>query len=122
MMVHDLFRVVLLLVCFWFCSIHQSWCRGRRGRGNKSYLAPSPAAPSHEPVASVTQISAHIRNTSKCPQDVIKLLESIYITYAPHFNTICDNPESNVIKSGLSADYAALVRIEDLLKEFSNSE
>lgn len=94
-----------------------------------SSVAPSPpvapsqlVAPSHEPVASVTQISAHIRNTSKCPQDVIKLLESIYTTYAPHFNMICDNPESNVIKSGLSADYAALVRIEDWLKEFSNSE
>jgi hypothetical protein len=85
-------------------------------------VAPShPVAPVQEQVTSVTQVPAHIRSTSKCPRDVIKLLESIYTTYGPQLNAIYEKAESTT-RPKLVDDYNALLRIEDLLKEFSNNE
>jgi hypothetical protein len=81
----------------------------------------SPTATSQEQVTSVTQIHAHIRSTSKCPRDVIKLLEGIYTTYGPHLNAIYDRADHNT-RAKLVDDFNALLRIEDLLKEFSNNE
>jgi hypothetical protein len=82
---------------------------------------PSSLTASQEQVISVTQIPAHIRSTSKCPRDVIKLLEGIYTTYGAQLNAIYDRAESTT-RAKLVDDYNALLRIEDLLKEFSNNE
>ena len=86
-------------------------------------VAAEPSSPtaSQEQVTSVTQIHAHIRSTSKCPRDVIKLLEGIYTTYGPQLNAIYERAESTT-RAKLVDDYNALLRIEDLLKEFSNNK
>lgn len=81
----------------------------------------SSASPSQEQVTSVTQIPAHIRSTSKCPRDVIKLLEGIYTTYGPHLNAIYERADHNT-RAKLVDDFNALLRIEDMLKEFSNNK
>jgi len=67
-------------------------------------------------------VSGYYQNTQTCFRNIVQCLQRINITYGPHFNMICDNPESIMVKSGLSADYAALMHIEQMLKEFSNNE
>lgn len=78
---------------------------------------PSPTAPSQ--VASVTQIPAHIRNTSKCPREIVQLLDSIYTTYGPRLADILERADI-ATRPKLIDDYNALVRISDLLKEYSS--
>jgi hypothetical protein len=86
-------------------------------------MAAEPSSPtaSQEQVTSVTHIPAHIRSTSKCPRDVIKLLEGIYTTYGPHLHAIYERADHNT-RAKLVDDFNALLRIEDLLKEFSNNK
>ena len=79
---------------------------------------PSPTAPSQEQVASVTQIHAHIRNTSKCPREIIQLLHTMYTTYGPRLPEILERADITT-RPKLIDDYNALLRVEDLLKELS---
>ena len=81
----------------------------------------SSASSSQEQVTSVTQIPAHIRSTSKCPREVIKLFADICTTYGPHLNAIYERADHNT-RPKLADDFNALLRTADLLKEFSNSE
>ena len=82
---------------------------------------PSPIALSQEQVASVTSVVGYQRNTSKCPRDVIKLLDGICTTYASQLKAILERADFTT-RPKLVDDYNALVRIEELLKEFSNNE
>jgi len=79
---------------------------------------PSPTAPSQEQVASVTQIPAHIRNTSKCPREIVQLLHTMYTTYGTQLPAILERADITT-RPKLIDDYNALLRVEDLLKELS---
>ncbi len=87
--------------------------------------APSPVSlPSHiallqEQVASVTQITAHIRNTPKCHREILQQLSSICTTYGPHLPAILERADITT-RPKLIEYHNALVGITEILKKYSS--